>query len=119
MLIIGLFFCFSNFYQAQKLLSIESDLGIPIMQQPDLMRKGIQDAPSGRLSWNAAQPDMPTNHSIYDGAPTYPTIAFFGMAAVLVYFVTNIYKWRVKRRRKKPRLRKTRNPPFALKIAGV
>lgn len=109
----------TNFYQAQKLLSIESDLGIPIMQQPDLMRKGIQDAPSGRLSWNAAQPDMPTNHSIYDGAPTYPTIAFFGMAAVLVYFVTNIYKWRVKRRRKKPRLRKTRNPPFALKIAGV
>lgn len=120
-----------NLYLHQKLLAIDLDAALPILaaaNQRDLLPKGIQDAPGGRLfNWNPAaggsQLDgVPSSYGdIYNNAPVFPTIAFLGMALVLVYFLTNVYKCRNKPRRKKPRMRKTPRliVPFALMVAGV
>lgn len=86
------------------------------MKGPDLAPKGIQD---GVYDWSPNPQELSASRSIYDDVPTYPTIAFFGMALVLIYVIANIYKWWTKPRRKKPRLRKTRTAQFAPKMAGV
>lgn len=111
---------FSNLYQPQKLLSIDSEFALPMLQQSDQLQKGIRGFPQGLYDWNPASPEqLPISRSLYDGAPTYPTVAFVGMVLVLVYVAANIYKWWTRPRRKKPRPRKNRNAPFVLKIAGV
>lgn len=51
--------------------------------------------------------NIPAPHRVYDPGPVYPTVAFLGMAVVLVFVVRHVYNHRHRPRRKRlPRIRR-------------
>ena len=60
-----------------------------------------------------------TNSRLSDHTPVFPTIAFLGMALVLVFIINHLYKSKAKPRRKKPRLRKMQNVVYGIRVPGV
>lgn len=103
----------SNLYQHQKLLSVSALDDLPIMPQRDKLLP-LPEAPDG----SPVNINMLPSYSrrMYETGPVFPTVAFLGMALVLVFILKQVYK--NKRRRKRPRLRKT--PTIALtKVPGV
>ena len=82
------------------------------MRRDDLM-PSIKDS----RSYDYLEPFSDTNSRFY-GTPVFPTIAFLGMALVLVFLLNFFYKSKHKpTRRKKPRLRRTLF--FGTKVPGV
>ena len=109
-----LFPVFSNLYKQMKLMSIgEGGIALPPLPREELL-PGIQDSP-GKDEWDIS-PN--TNSRLYGNTPVFPTIAFLGMALVLVFLVNILYKNKSKPRRKKTRRRFT-NVTFGVKVPGV
>lgn len=110
----------SNLYKQVKLLSLGLDSLLPLMaqQQGDEM-EGIRDTPGERSSeWEAVPVSKRKTH-LYESAPVFPTVAFLGMALVLVFLVNHLYKSKNKPRRKKQRTRKLPPTIFGFKVPGV
>ncbi len=79
------------------------DAPLPVMpNKPDSLLPQPPDG-GGLPSWDVVPG---SNKHSYQAAPVFPTIAFLGMALVLVFIVNHVYKAKNKPRRKKPRLRK-------------
>ncbi|KAK2147562.1 hypothetical protein LSH36_547g03036 [Paralvinella palmiformis] len=103
----------SNLYQHQKLLSVSGLDDLPLMPQHDKLLP-LPEAPDGAPVNINLLPSY--SRRMYETGPVFPTVAFLGMALVLVFILKQVYK--NKRRRKRPRLRKT--PIMALsKVPGV
>ena len=73
---------------------------LPVPNDP--LALGIRDAPGG-LNYDVVPG---AGSHLYESTPVFPTIAFLGMALVLVFIFNYIYKNKTKPRRKGPRLRK-------------
>ena len=99
-----------------KLLSIGDEIALPPLPQEDPF-PGIRDQPgSDQSDWDVI---ASTNSRLSDHMPVFPTIAFLGMALVLVFLVNHLYKSKSKPRRKKPRLRRYQNVTYGVKVPGV
>ena len=99
----------SNLFRQQKLLSVGLEPPLPILPHgggedgSDPLPPGIRDTPLG----GAGSADMMgVSGRLYDSTPVFPTIAFLGMALVLVFLINHFYKNKHKPRRKKVRLKK-------------
>lgn len=108
----------SNLYKQVKLLSLGDEIALPPLPREDLLpglRGGADD--SSNEAWDL----LPnTNSRMYGGTPVvFPTIAFLGMAIVLVYLVRIIYKNKTKPRRRRPKLRRFHNVTYGVKVPGV
>ena len=88
-------------------------------QRGDEMEE-IRDTPGDRSSeWEAVPVSKRKTH-LYESAPVFPTIAFLGMALVLVFLVNHLYKSKNKPRRKKQRSTRKLPPTiFGFKVPGV
>ena len=97
-----------------KLLSIGDEIALPPL--PRELLPGIRDEPSSE-EWDAI-PN--TNSRLYGNSPVFPTIAFLGMALVLVFLVNILYKSKHKPRRRRPRTTKRfHNVTLGVKVPSV
>lgn len=115
-------FCSScrNLFKQQKLLSVGLEPALPIMphadgeELSDLQPPGFREMSKGpAANWEM----MGSNGRLYDTTPVFPTIAFLGMALVLVFLINHFYKGKHKPRRKRMRLKKV--VPFGAKVPSV
>ncbi|ELT89805.1 hypothetical protein CAPTEDRAFT_228241 [Capitella teleta] len=115
----------SNLFRQQKLLSIGLEPALPIMphadgEEPDpndLQPPGIRDLTRGGSGANWEL--MGSSGRLYDSTPVFPTIAFLGMALVLVFIINHIYKGKHRPRRKRGRLKKMPTIFSGVKMPGV
>ncbi|ELU06208.1 hypothetical protein CAPTEDRAFT_212225 [Capitella teleta] len=115
----------ANLFRQQKLLSIGLEPALPIMphadgEEPDpndLQPPGIRDLTRGGSGANWEL--MGSSGRLYDSTPVFPTIAFLGMALVLVFIINHIYKGKHRPRRKRGRLKKMPTIFSGVKMPGV
>lgn len=133
-------YIFRHLYKHVKLLSIGDEMPLPAMPEENLgggdagigggdplgfggggagpgggAPGAVPGDPDANNDWDVISS---TNSRLSDHTPVFPTIAFLGMAFVLVFLLNIVYKNKNKPRRKKPRLRKIA-PTFGVKMPGV
>ncbi|ELT90538.1 hypothetical protein CAPTEDRAFT_207115 [Capitella teleta] len=83
----------------------------------DFQPPGIRDLTRGGSGANWEL--MGSSGRLYDSTPMFSTIAFLGMALVLVYIINHIYKGKHRPRRKRGRLKKMPTIFSGVKMPGV